>query len=315
MTTTTNESKAKKSKLDRLPEDMQKFLCDGVAEAMKDWGGFLRMSQKFTTYSFNNTMLIWIQQLSRELEPSSQVAGYKAWQTKFKRQVKKGAKCIRILAPRPVNKMGEDGKPILNKDGKPIINFMRFSAVKVFDYRETEGEPLPERPDTSHVMKNIEGDAMPGLLEGLCKVAEARNVEIIRNVPEVEMGGAHGECWFTGENGTASKIKLKEGLSILSEIHTLAHELGHSILHNRDEYEEHKSTSIKELEAESVAMLVCNSYDIETCKCSFDYIMGHNTKNKDVQESMLNAGDRIYKAHKEITTIVDKHLKEVTDAN
>jgi hypothetical protein len=189
---------------------------------------------------------------------------------------------------------------------------MMFRAVKVFDYRETEGEPLPERPDTSHVMKNIEGDAMPGLLEGLCKVAEARNVEIIRNVPEAEMRGAHGECWFTGENGTASKIKLKEGLSILSEIHTLAHELGHSILHNRDEYEKHKSTSIKELEAESVAMLVCNSYDIETCKCSFDYIMGHNTKNKDVQESMLNAGDRIYKAHKEITTIVDKHLKEVS---
>ena len=311
--TTTTKTQPKKSKLDRLPEEMQTLLCTGISEAMKNWGGFLKMSQKFTTYSFNNTMLIWMQQLQRELEPSSQVAGYKAWQTKVKRQVKKGAKCIRILAPRPVNKMGEDGKPILNKDGKPIVNFMMFRAVKVFDYRETEGEPLPERPDTSHVMKNIEGDAMPGLLEGLCKVAEARNVEIIRNVPEAEMGGAHGECWFTGENGTASKIKLKEGLSILSEIHTLAHELGHSILHNRDEYEEHKSTSIKELEAESVAMLVCNSYDIETCKCSFDYIMGHNTKNKDVQESMLNAGDRIYKAHKEITTIVDKHLKEISN--
>ena len=76
-----------------------------------------------------------------------------------------------------------------------------------------------------------------------------------------------------------------------------------------------RDKSIKELEAESVAMLVCNSYDIDTCKCSFDYIIGHNTRNKDVQESMLNAGDRIYKAHKEITTIVDKHLKEVTDAN
>ena len=270
------------------------------------------MSQKFTTYSFNNTMLIWMQQLKRELEPSSQVAGYKTWKNKFNRQVKKGAKCYRILAPRPVNKMGEDGKPILNKDGKPIINFMMFSAVNVFDYRETEGEPLPEKPDTSHVMKNMEGDAMPGLLKGLCKVAEARNVKILRNVPESEMDGAHGRCWFTGENGRASKIELKEGLSILSEIHTLAHELGHSILHNRDEYIEHDTSSIKELEAESVAMLVCNSYDIDTCKCSFDYIIGHNTRNKDVQESMLNAGDRIYKAHKEITTIVDEHLKEVS---
>ena len=51
------------------------------------------MSQKFTTYSFNNTMLIWMQQLQRELEPSSQVAGYKSWQTKFKRQDSKEFMC------------------------------------------------------------------------------------------------------------------------------------------------------------------------------------------------------------------------------
>ena len=78
----------------------RKLLCDGISEAMQNWGGFLKMSQKFTTYSFNNTMLIWMQQLQRELEPSSQVAGYKTWQTKFNRQVKKGSKCFRILAPR-----------------------------------------------------------------------------------------------------------------------------------------------------------------------------------------------------------------------
>jgi len=146
--TATTKSQTKKSKLDRLPEDMQKLLCDGISEAMQNWGGFLKMSQKFTTYSFNNTMLIWMQQLQRELEPSSQVAGYKSWQTKFKRQVKKGAKCYRILAPRPINKMGEDGKPVLNKDGKTKIKFMMFVGVKVFDYRDTEGEPLPEKPDT-----------------------------------------------------------------------------------------------------------------------------------------------------------------------
>ena len=75
--TATTKSQTKKSKLDRLPEDMQKLLCDGISEAMQNWGGFLKMSQKFTTYSFNNTMLIWMQQLQRELEPSSQVAGYK----------------------------------------------------------------------------------------------------------------------------------------------------------------------------------------------------------------------------------------------
>ena len=61
-------------------------------------------------------------------------------------------------------------------------------------------------------MKNIEGDAMPGLLQGLCKVAEARKVKVFRNVSEAEMGGAHGDCWFTGENGKASKINSKKVL-------------------------------------------------------------------------------------------------------
>ena len=60
-----------------------KLIKDFFSEAMQNWEGFLKMSQKFTTYSFNNTMLIWMQQLKRELEPSSQVAGYKTWQTKF----------------------------------------------------------------------------------------------------------------------------------------------------------------------------------------------------------------------------------------
>ena len=73
--------------------------------------------------------------------------------------------------------MGEDGKPLLNKDGKPVINFMRFFGVSVFDYRDTDGDPLPERPDTSHVMKNIEGDAMPepgGSVQG-CRGSQRRD--------------------------------------------------------------------------------------------------------------------------------------------
>ena len=101
--TTTTKSQTKKSKLDRLPEEMQTLLCNGISEAMENWSGFLKMSQKFTTYSFNNTMLIWMQQLKRELEPSSQVAGYKTWMNKFNRLFKKGDKCYRILAPRPIN--------------------------------------------------------------------------------------------------------------------------------------------------------------------------------------------------------------------
>jgi len=94
-------------------------------------------------------------------------------------------------------------------------------------------------------------------------------------------------------------------------VSVMAHELGHAILHNRDEYQEHDSSSIKELEAESVAYLVCSHYGIDLGQRSFQYIVHHNTASDDVVADLLKSGDRIFRAYEEIIKITDEYLKTV----
>ena len=250
-----------------------------------------------------------LQQIKRKRDFSPMVRGYKTWIKDFKRHVVKGTKGYKILAPVMVP-LVKDGQKVFRDDGKPVMRPANFRAISVFDHRDTEGEPLPQKPDTSHVMAQQDGKVDYMLLNGLLEVAKSRKVSVNRCVSKDELGTAHGCCWFTNEDGTASKIDLREDLTEITEVTVLIHELAHSILHNRDEYEGHSPLSIKELEAESTAYLVAKHYGIDTSGKAFDYIIGHNLKDPDLKTTMLDAGTRINKAYKEIITIVDKYLKD-----
>lgn len=112
---------------------------------------YLKTMSQFHNYSFNNTMLIAMQKPDATL-----VAGYQAWQKKFKRQVKRGEKGIQIIAPAPIREKEEVEKfdpvtnePILRPDGKPETEEIehiipRFRLTTVFDISQTYGEPPPE---------------------------------------------------------------------------------------------------------------------------------------------------------------------------
>ena len=108
---------------------------------------YLTTMAKFHNYSFNNTLLI-------AMQGGQLVAGFNKWKDTFHRTVKKGEKGIKILAPAPykvkqkMEKLDEQGKPILDKDGKPLteektVQIPAFKVVSVFDVSQTEGEPLP----------------------------------------------------------------------------------------------------------------------------------------------------------------------------
>ena len=298
-----------KATLSKLPTEQQELLLEGVTMALDNWKGYMDCMSKIPDYSANNTLLIMLQQLQRKRDFSPLVRGYKTWTKDFKRHVVKGTKGYKILAPVMVPLL-KDGQRVLKDDGKPVMRPANFRAISIFDHRDTEGEPLPQRPDTSHVMAQQDGKVDYMLLNGLLEVAKSRKVSVNRCVSKDELGTAHGCCWFTNEDGTASKIDLREDLTEITEATVLMHELAHSILHNRDEYEGHSPLSIKELEAESTAYLVAKHYGIDTSAKAFDYIIGHNLKDPDLKTTMLDAGTRINKAYKEIITIVDKHLKD-----
>lgn len=136
--------------------DQLKEITEQLEQGVKDiftsemYTKYLLTMSKFHNYSFNNTLLIAMQRPDATL-----VAGYNAWKNKFNRYVKKGEKGIQIIAPAPVKEREErekidkdTGLTVLNESGEPEIEVVervipRFRVTTVFDYAQTDGEPLP----------------------------------------------------------------------------------------------------------------------------------------------------------------------------
>jgi len=300
------------NKLPKVPEKALEALKDGIQSVLdsKDWTGFLSAIRSIHDYSFNNTLLIMMAQWKRGYSVSPFVAGARKWNEKFNRQLKKGeyVNPIWILAPVMIKKTDEHGNVICRPDGTPEQVPIRFRGVKVYDHNQTEGDPLPE-PDTSKIMAQLEGSISSAVMDGMVAVAKRRNVEVCR-ASKQDLGSALGRCWFANQ-GRASKIEISEDLNEITAVTVMAHELGHAILHNRDEYQEHDSSSIKELEAESVAYLVCSYYGVDLGCRSFQYIVHHNTASDDVVADLLKSGDRIFRAYEEIIKTVDQHQQSL----
>lgn len=296
-----------KVNLPKVPEKALEALKNGIQSVLdsKDWAGFLSAIKQIHDYSFNNRLLIMFEQSKRGWPFSPFVAGRTKWNEKFKRQLKEGeySKPIWILAPVLVDRKDLNGNTVYRADGTPDKVAIRFRGVRVYDHHQTHGEPLPE-PDTAGMMAPVAGAVSPAVLQGMKEVAAKRKVEV-HTVEASELGSALGRCWFLNQ-GRASKIELSADLDATTAVTVMAHELGHAILHNRDEYQEHDSSSIKELEAESVAYLVCSHYGVDLGSRSFRYIIHHNVASDDVVADLLKSGDRIFRAYQEITAVVDR---------
>lgn len=260
---------------------------------------------KFYNYSFNNTLLIAMQKPDATL-----VAGYTAWQRNFGRQVQKGEKGIKILAPAPYKAQLEmekidpnTNKPMLDADGKPVtetVEVMRpaFKVVSVFDVSQTEGKELPD----------IVVDELKGTVENYSAFFDA--LKQISPVPiafEDIAGGAKGYYHLEDR-----RIAIQEGMSEVQTVKTAIHEIAHAKLHalNPDEKlppEEQKDRHTKEVEAESVAYTVCQRYGIETSDYSFGYIAGWSS-DKETKE-LKGSLETIRSTAAEMIEGIDEKLK------
>ena len=130
---------------------------------------YLTTLSKFHDYSLNNTLLIAMQKPDATL-----VAGYTAWQKQFGRQVLKGAKAIRILAPAPYKKKMEvdktgphtgeiltelqwDRRPMLHADCDSILDHIQEVQEKsVLAQLKTYKAEAEAAPEISHPKKGQE---------------------------------------------------------------------------------------------------------------------------------------------------------------
>ena len=266
---------------------------------------YLRTMSKFYHYSFSNTLLIAMQK-----PEATYVAGYTSWQRNFDRQVMKGEKGIKILAPAPYKAKEErekidpsTQKPILDADGKPVtetVEVMRpaFKVVSVFDISQTDGKELPD----------IIVDELSGSVENYAAFFKALKQEspvpiAFEDIP----GGAKG--YFSP---LESRIAIQEGMSEIQTVKTAIHEIAHAKLHaiHPDEKtapEDKKDRHTKEVEAESVAYTVCQRYGIETSDYSFGYIAGWSS-DKETKE-LKGSLETIRKTAAEMIDSIDAKLK------
>ncbi|MBP0969993.1 MAG: ImmA/IrrE family metallo-endopeptidase [Oscillospiraceae bacterium] len=233
-------------------------LEDGIRGFMESdrYRNYLRAVSRFRDYSVNNITLISMQRPDATL-----VAGYSTWKKSFNRNVKKGEKGIRIIAPFPVQVERE--KEVFDSMGnlrteKVTVTVPRFRAVSVFDVSQTEGDPLP--------------DLDPGMLEQKVDDYSVFRTALERCSPvPVRYGSLEGNT--KGIFDTRNKrIVVKEGMSEAQTVKTLVHEIAHSLLHAAGTEGSSYASGTKEVEAESVAYTVCCSFGIDTSDYSFPYV-------------------------------------------
>lgn len=234
--------------------EITKQLETGVKEVYESgkYKAYLDFMSKFYNYSFNNTVLIFMQKPDASL-----VAGYKAWQQKFKRQVRKGEKGLTILAPCP-HKMK---KEVEDENGKKVekeITWTTYRAVSVFDISQTDGEEVPKL--ASELTAGVEN-----FTELFDKLASLSPVPV--GFEEIKTGA---KGYF---NTVEKRIAIKEGMAEQQTIKTLIHEIGHAILHDRETGEEKEADErTREVQAESIAYVVCSSLGLDTSDYSFGYV-------------------------------------------
>ena len=297
--------------------DQLKEITERLEQGVKDiftsemYTKYLLTMSKFHNYSFNNTLLIAMQRPDATL-----VAGYNAWKNKFNRYVKKGEKGIQIIAPAPVKEREErekidkdTGLTVLNESGEPEIEVVervipRFRVTTVFDYAQTDGEPLP----------TLEVNELTARVKDYTLLKEA--IEQVSPVP-IRFGEIEGSA--KGYYSHMDKeICVRADMGESQTIKTMIHEVAHAMLHDSDQMKqrgEEKDQLTKETEAESIAFTVCSALGIDTSDYSFPYVASwaSGKELKELKDSMdtirLTAADFLEKLE---TAVAERSVERMT---
>lgn len=286
-------------------EDRTKEAFEQIEQGVKDvyssdnFKNYLKFLSKFHQYSFNNTMLILGQYPSASL-----IAGYNSWKNNFNRQVNKGEHAIKILAPYQIKIKLEKDQENNEEPTQEEVKVTRFHLVNVFDISQTAGDPIPEFVTD---LKGTSHDA-DALIEAIQDVATIE-IQFIEQKNDVSLqNGAKGYY-----SPVEDKIVVNSNLDTIQKAKTLVHEYAHSILHKQT----NKSREQKEIEAESLAFVICNHFNIDTSDYSFGYIAAYANQNYDKLRDVLvniqaNAHELIEKVEPEFNkyrAIIDVESK------
>jgi hypothetical protein len=235
--------------IQQLAESLER----GHSEDLKK---YLEAMAKFPNYSLHNLMLILSQK-----PKATRVAGYRTWQ-QLGRFVNKGAKGILIIAPLIRRRLDDE-----ETQDASTVRLVGFRGVYVFDQSDTDGSPMAQ-------LSKCEGDPR-GYTERLKKFVVARGIQLDYSD---SIRPAQGQC-------SPGNITLLPELTPAEEFSTLAHEVGHLLLHQTDRRAQ-TTKRVRETEAEAVAFVVCNSIGLEATRAASEYIFLYHGDKALLAESL-----------------------------
>ena len=247
MIKSTNYKVKSKEEKQKEMNSIIKTLEDGVRNVFDSerYKRYLEFCGKFHHYTFNNIILILMQ------HPDAQMcASYTTWKS-LKMQVRKNEKGIKILCPVPYTYKKKDTSD--EDEEEKLVSAVGFKIGHVFDVSQVDGT-MPTLAD--------ELTANPDNLNDIIdKVIASSPVPVDY---DYRLTKNDGNGYFNMET---KSIALRAGMSSLQTFKTLIHEIAHSIMHN-EKCPDRKA----EVEAESVAFVVCSALGLDTSSYSFEYI-------------------------------------------
>ena len=252
----------------------QNHLLDRLETAVLDlresaaWTAYLSAQARFHRYSPRNVMLITMQR-----PDATHVAGFGTWRS-LGRQVRQGEKAISILAPMMA----------LDNEGERRVRGFRW--VNVFDVSQTDGDELPAP------VRILDGDDPDRLVDALGAVAAALGLLVVEDRLAT---GVNGELRWA-----SSTIVLAPSNPCIQKAKTIAHELGHFLLHRHE-----PDRARAEIEAESVAFVVLAHLGIDSTPYSAGYLSSWIGEHGDVGEAITRSCTAISDASQRILTTLE----------
>jgi N-terminal domain of anti-restriction factor ArdC len=232
-------------------------------EAITKPGLLAAAYNSFHSYSIGNQVLAMVQCQQRGITPGP-IATFPAWKEKS-RHVKKGEKALTLCMP--VNRKNEDDETYTS-----FIYRNRWFVLSQTEGEEIE-QPTPPTWDKARALAEL-------------------------GISEVPFDLTDGNVM-----GYAKKRSIAISPLAFAPFKTLFHELAHVILNHTEEldFSDSESTpkSLREVEAESVALILCESLNLPGAEHCRGYIQswlaGDVIPEKSAQK-IFRAADRILKA-------------------
>ncbi len=239
---------------------------------------------------------------------ATKVAGFRQWEEKFHRRVKKGSKGIMIFAP-ITKKVGNAEAEIENNDSSERV-ISTFRPVYVFDVSDTE--PIDDKGNLPEEPQWFDNNTPSETADELTKYTEVVVQELGIDLTKADAQGKE-KGYSSGDH-----INLTSNVEGVGQLSTLIHELAHELMHWKKSSPFYDETNIQnnqrremqELQAESVSYTVLRHYNIPV-KHHATYLALWKANKDKIKSNM----EIIIKVAKFIIEKIDNVAKDFNDKN